>query len=74
MEDLKQFEQLSAEWLSAQAAALQAQKHIDDAMFAYLRDQGKAPTLREQEALDDLWYIEAEKRGNMDEFISERFG
>lgn len=32
----------------------------------------KAPNLAMQEQVDDLWFCEAEKRGNLDEFISER--
>lgn len=71
--DLQQFEKLYAEWVKARNEAEEAQNTLDTMFRKSLTEQTLAPNLRMQEKVDDLWYCEAEKRGNLDEFISERF-
>lgn len=74
-EDLEQFDKLYAEWSQAKNDAEHAQNIVDEMFRKSLTDlaDAPAPTQTMQEKVDDLWYCEAERRGNLDEFISERF-
>lgn len=72
-EDLQQFDNLYWDWLRARNDAEHAQNGLDSMFRKSLTELGNAPTQTMQEKVDDLWFCESEKRGNLDEFISERF-
>lgn len=74
-EDLQQFDKLYEEWTQARDEAEHAQNELDEIFRKSLTDlaDAPAPTQVMQEKVDQLWFCESEKRGNLDEFISERF-
>ena len=71
-EALEQWNQLEDKWEAANQEAAEAQQALDYKLRTHLIDDAApAPTLEDQEAVDKLWFCEAERRGAMDEFIAE---
>jgi len=73
--DLEHWNYLEDQWDNARKAACDAQVALDFKLRNYLVSgkQAPAPTLEDQEAVDKLWFCEAERRGAMDEFLAEHF-
>ena len=71
MDKVQEFQKLEAEWQLAKAATTEAQLAVDLKMNAFLAGVGQAPTRKEMLRVDDLRHVECEKRGALDDFISE---
>lgn len=71
-EDFTQWNKLHTEWEQIKDKAEASQNALDMKFKDSLEGKGKAPSKNELDEQDDLTYLVAEKRGECDQFISER--
>ena len=73
MNELETWLELHTNWLHAKAEAEMAQLELCEKTQYFLLRKGEAPNYQMQQRVDSLWLNEVEKRGLLDEFISDHY-